>query len=82
MVAQVEFWSDHIDAPKTIFRNLSNETIERRMREALDAHDGDGDLFAVRTVMDAVQWTTTHFCLVKEDGRIFEDQGDCDETHL
>ena len=73
-LAKVEFWSDHIDAPKTVMRKLSDKTIERRMIEALEAHDGDGDLWAARTVFHRDHTDEARFCFTKVDGHIERDE--------
>jgi ribosomal protein S18 acetylase RimI-like enzyme len=71
--AKVEFWSDHIDAPKTVYRNLSDKTIERRMIGALEQHNGDGDLWAARTVFHQDCIEEAQFCFTKIGGCVQRD---------
>lgn len=70
---KVEFWSDHVEPPKTVFRNLSDDSIRKRMEEALDNTNGDGDVWACKTDIDREKWIEKRFCLTSIDGeRNFE----------
>lgn len=70
---KVEFWSDFVETPLTVFRNLSDDTIERRMRAALEAEAGDADIWALRERIGRDVWQSQEFCLIKQGGVIFRD---------
>ena len=74
MTTKIDFWSDHIDAPKAIFANLKDDTIKARMVAWLEQQSSEAcDLWACKTVIDSTQWIETRFCFVKQNGLILEE---------
>jgi hypothetical protein len=74
--AKVEFWSDHIDFNKTIFRNLKDATMRKMAIEALKNHAGDGDVFVAKDVMGDGSFEEVRLCFVKVDGELWEEDSE------
>lgn len=72
-IAKTEFWSDFVEAPGLVMRNLSDATIERKMRQALESADEDADIFACRTIHTYEARAEKRFCFVKIRGVISAD---------
>ena len=76
MTVSITFWGSIDNVPNTTHSNLKPDTIKRKMTEALEAQDDDGDIWANKQTIDSTQWVEEQFCLVKENGVIR------DESHL